>query len=338
MEPSTRAKIVITGASGFLGGRLLKQLRQDYPQAQLLGTGRRAERRAEFAALGCGFEPADLLDLSHCQALTQGAQYVIHAAALSSPWGQYADFYAANVVATRNLLNAAQENGVQRVVLISTPSVYQNFRHRFNVREADPLPARGSSHYARTKLQAELMTLARNGQGLETIALRPRAIIGAEDAVIFPRVLRAYRAGQLRIIGNGTNVVDLTAVHNVGVAVKKCLTASASALGRAYNISNGEPVVLWEALNYLLTQLGLTPVTRKLPTGLALAVAGAMETWARTLGRGQEPPLTRQGISVLAHSLTMDISLARTQLGYAPEQSTWAAIDEFVAWYQTRPQ
>jgi nucleoside-diphosphate-sugar epimerase len=338
MEKITNQKILITGASGFLGGRLLKHFTQAYPDAEFLGMGRRSDRQAEFKSLGCAFQTGDLLNTDDCQSLTAGQDAIIHAAAMSSPWGRYEDYYAANVQATRNLLDAAQANGVKRFVLISTPSVYQNYKDRLNVRESDPLPKKTANFYAATKLEAERITLTRNGQDIETIAIRPRAIIGAEDAVIFPRVLRAYAEGKLRIIGSGKNRVDLTCAQNVIEAVRCCLLAPENALGRPYNISNDEPIELWTAINYMLEQLHLKPVTARLPTPLAMTIAGLVELWARWFGKGKEPAMTRMGISYLANSLTMDISQAKEKLGYAPVQTTNEGIQEFVAWYQQQPK
>jgi nucleoside-diphosphate-sugar epimerase len=334
MEKITNQKILITGASGFLGGRMLKHFTQAFPDAQFLGMGRRSDRMEEFNALGCAFQTGDLLNPDDCNALTEGKDAIVHAAAMSSPWGRHEEYYAANVQATRNLLDAAQANGVKRLVLISTPSVYQNYKDRYNVRESDPLPKKMANLYALTKLEAERITLARNGQAIETIAIRPRAIIGAEDAVIFPRVLRAYSEGKLRIIGSGKNLVDLTCVQNAMEAVRCCLVAPDSALGRAYNISNDAPIELWTALNYLLELLNLKSVTTKLPTVVAMSIAGLMEQWAKWFGRGKEPALTRMGISYLANSLTMDVSQAKEKLGYSPIQTTFEGIQEFVTWHQ----
>jgi len=329
-------KILITGASGFVGGRLLKSLTLSHPDAIVLGTGRRNERQAEFAALGCQFETGDLVKFADCERLAAGADVIIHCAGLSSPWGTYPEFYDANVLSTLNLLQTAQEQGARRFILISTPSVYFNFRDRYNIKESDPLPNPMVNNYAVTKYEAEQATLQLNRPDFETIALRPRAIIGAEDAVIFPRVLRAYHEGKLKIVGNGKNVVDLTCVANLIHAVEKCLQAEHAAFGEVYNISNGEPAPLWDSVGYLLKALNLPPVTQKVPAKVALGAAALTEFIHRYFLNGREPALTRYSIGILSNSMTMDISKARTKLGYTPIQSTLEGINEFVAWYQTQ--
>lgn len=328
-------KIVITGASGFLGGRLLKHLTHRKSAQRVVGTGRRTERIAEFERQGCCYEVGDLLDVDFCETLLAETEAVVHCAALSAPWGKREEFVKANVIVTQNLLKVAQKTGVKKFIFISTPSIYFNARHRLNVSESDPLPTKMVNEYAATKWEAEQEVLSQHSPFFSTIALRPRAIIGAEDTVIFPRLLKAYESGRLKIIGNGQNIVDLTTALNVIEAVNCAFKAPVEAWGQAYNITNGEPVNLWEEINFLLKQLSLRPVTKHVPLAIADAAARLMELKAQ-LTSGPEPTLTRYGIGVLAKSLTMDISKAQTLLNYHPVQTTREGIVEFIEWYRTQ--
>ncbi len=337
MPQEVYRKIVVTGAGGFLGGRLLKHLAAEYPETLIIGTSRRSDRKQEFENVKAAFIPGDLTDPEFCLSLTKGADVVIHCAALSSPWGAPKLFEDANILTTQNLLNASRTNGLKRFIFISTPSIYFDYSDRFHVKESDPLPAKMVNEYARTKLEAERMVLAANDKGIETIALRPRAIIGAEDTVIFPRLLKAYHEGKLKIIGNGKNSADLTCVRNAIEAIDCCLQADKKAMGEAYNISNDEPVVLWENIAKLLQALDLKPLTKKLPAGLVMTVASLMELKAKILHPKREPTLTRYGIGVLAYSLTMDISKAKKLLNYKPVQTTEDGLKEFIEWYKTQP-
>lgn len=327
-------QIVVTGAAGFLGGRTAKFLAESPSGYQVLATSRRTSQKEELEKRGCAFIAGDLEDLGFCRKLVSTASVVIHCAALSSPWGPYEAFHGANIKATENLLKAAREAGVARFVLISTPSIYFNYRDRWNVAEEDPLPSPMVNHYARTKFQSEQHVLQANGHGIETIALRPRAIIGGEDAVIFPRVLEAYRQGKLKIIGNGQNVVDLTCVRNVIEAIQCSIHAPEQALGTAYNITNGAPIKLWEALDYLLRNLNLTPPSQRVPQRLALWVAGFTEWKNRLLAPESEPALTRYSVGILSQNFTLNIEKAQKQLGYQPVQTTMEGIDEFIQWYK----
>lgn len=338
MDVSITKKILVTGASGFLGGRLLKHLAALYPSTVVTGTSRRADRKKEFEALGCFFIAGDLLDVLFCEEITKEADVVIHCAALSSPWGNINLFEEANVKATKNLLNASVSNKVKRFIFISTPSIYFDFTDRYNIKEEDPLPEKMVNHYAATKLEAEQFVLAMNGKGIETLALRPRAIIGAEDTVIFPRLIKAYKEGRLKIIGNGKTIADLTCVRNVIEAILCSMRAEKKALGQAYNITNGEPVVLWDKINHLLRALNFEPLHKKIPAGLVMTVAALMEWKAKLFSPDKEPTLTKYGIGVLTYSLTMNISKANTLLDYRPVQTTEEGLTEFIEWYKTQQQ
>jgi len=211
--------VVITGASGFLGGRTTKFLSQQFPNFQIIATSRRDNRAEEFVANNCLFKRGDLTIPAFCEELVKGTDIVVHCAALSSPFGSYNSFYDSNFLATKYLLDASIKNGVKKFIFISTPSIYFDFKDRFNIKESDPLPATLVNHYASTKLLAERYVLNANEKGIQTIALRPRAIIGAEDTVIFPRILEAHNKGKLKIIGDGKNSCDLTCVRNVIEAI-----------------------------------------------------------------------------------------------------------------------
>ena len=197
---SSPKNIVITGAAGFLGGRAAKHFAAHLPEYTVLATSRRSSRADELTAAGCVFRAGNLTDAHFCQQLTQGVEIVVHCAALSAPFGDYEAFRESNIIATETLLKASLQNGVKRFIFISTPSIYFDYTDRLGIKESDPLPPKMVNYYAETKLKAEELVLAMNGQGIETIALRPRAIIGAEDTVIFPRVLEAYHKGRLKII------------------------------------------------------------------------------------------------------------------------------------------
>jgi 2-alkyl-3-oxoalkanoate reductase len=284
---------------------------------------------------GAIFLPGDLSNTDFVRQLP-AAEVVIHAAALSSPWGKYDDFYAANVLATQNLLDYALNNHVRRLVYISTPSVYTTSRPRLNIRESEPLPQKQAHPYAQTKWKAEKLVNQAARQGLETIILRPRAIIGRGDLTIMPRLLRANQTGRLQIIGNGNTLADLTSVVNVVEAVKLSLQAPASALGETYNLSNGEPVNLWTTIEQILNRLGMKLNRKKMPFRVALGLASVLEMLARLHPAAPEPSLTRQGVMALACSATLDISKARQLLGYQPVQSTSEAMEEFAVWWENR--
>ena len=319
----------MTGATGCLGRRVAELLRD--AGHTVTGQGRDPERGAQLAGAGVAFARVDLRDAAALTAAVAGHEAIVHAAARSSPWGRARDFHADNVTGSANLIAAARAASVRRVVHVSTAGVYFDGRSRVGVRERDPLPRRPANHYVRSKLAAERLFAAALPD-LESVTLRPRAIFGPGDTAIVPRLLRAHAAGRLRVIGDGDTRMDLTYVDNVADAAVLALEASPVCVGRAYNVTNGEPVALWPLVARLLAELGHTFRPRPVPYALAWLGAGAMELVARTVRPRWEPTLTRYTVGLLARSMTLDISAARAELGYAPRVSMDDGVARYLAW------
>lgn len=328
-------KIIITGASGFLGGRTAAFFAQNFPQYEVIATSRSAGKKATLENLGCQYVLGDLQDQTFCDTITKDASIVVHCAALSSPYGKYEKFRQSNIVATQTLLGASKANGVNKFIYISTPSIYVSFNDRFDVSENDPLPKKMVNDYARTKLIAEKQVLEANSDTFSTIALRPRAIIGAEDTVIFPRIFEAYKKGKLKVIGSGKNVCDLTCVRNVIEAITLSIDANQEAYGQAYNITDGKSVDFWQTLNGALNQLGYHNIDKKVNKKIAMFAASLVEMYYKTFKPNSEPAITKYGIAILADNFTLDISKAKNLLHYKPVMKSEEGINEFIQWYKT---
>lgn len=325
-------KILVTGATGFLGFRLIQRLQAE--GHEVTATGRNPVMAKKIQRLGIPFEGGEIADSALLIRLAAGQEAVIHTAGLSSPWGRYADFLRSNLHGTEAVIEACFRQGVRRLVHVSTPSIYVCYQDRDNVRESDPLPAQFINAYAETKFLAEERVRAAQDRGLETVIIRPRALIGAGDTVIMPRLLRAQQEGRLRVIGSGRNRVDLTAVANGVDALILALHAGPEVLGQAFNITNGEPILLWEFLAQALERLGQKLNTRRIPYGLAFALAAGLEAVARLDPEFKEPALTRYSVTMLAKTQTLNIDKARQLLGYVPRQSIAEACDEFIQWWK----
>jgi nucleoside-diphosphate-sugar epimerase len=324
-------RILVTGATGFLGGAASRQLRQR--GHVVLGSGRNRARGAALERDGIAFLPGDLTDRSGANALCQGVDAVVHCAALSSPWGPRSAFVSANVEATELLIAACQEAGVGRLVYISSPSIYMGAGDREGVREDDPLST-PINDYAATKLEAEHRVRSAHEAGLKSIILRPRAIFGPGDTTLFPRLIRTLESGPLPVFGDGHNRVDLTYIDNAVSAIECALGAPPSATGLAYNITNGEPVRLWDIIARLCDALALSPPRGRVPRPLGTLLAGGLERLHRWLRPQVEPRLTRYTVEVLARTMTLDIGRARRLLGYVPEVSMDEGLSRFVRWSQ----
>jgi nucleoside-diphosphate-sugar epimerase len=326
-------KILVTGASGFIGGRFARFALEQGLSVRV--NGRRADGVEQLCVRGAEFIQGDLADPELVQHLCRGIDRVVHCAGAVGVWGPYEHFYKANVTVTENVVDACLKQNVQRLVHLSSPSVYFDGQAHVGLRE-EQLPKRFSDHYGKTKYLAEQQVFAAQEFGLEVLALRPRFVTGAGDTSIFPRLIKMQRKGRLSIIGNGLNKVDFTSIHNLNAALMSGLLAAGPALGQVYSISNGAPLPLWDVVNYVLRQLDLPPVTRHVPYGLAYSAAALNEWVCKLLPGRPEPTLFRLGVAVMAKDFSLDISRAQQYLDYEPTFSLWHALDEFCAWWQAQ--
>ncbi len=325
--------ILITGATGFVGGRMLELFLQQFGNQQVIGTGRNPSQINKWKTQGVSIENGDLSDVDFTTALFKkyGFKTVVHVAAKSSPWGTYDSFYQSNVVATRNLLEAATANGVERLIYISTPSIYFNFKDRLNVKEDDPIDYKFVNAYTATKYEAELLVRKYAKEtNLFTVIFRPRAIVGRGDTVIIPRVLNAYQQGKLKVIGDSKNMADFTSVANLCNAALLAMKADERCNGEIFNITDGEPQNLWNFVRFLLQKMKLNDQLGSVPYPLAYSVAYLQEKYHGLFKPDVEPALTCYGIGILRYSLTMDITKARQLLGYQPIITTKESVMEFV--------
>lgn len=327
-------RILVTGASGFIGGRFARFALEQGLEVRV--NGRRAEGVEHLVRRGAQFMPGDLADPELAHRVCHGVEAVVHCAGAVGTWGRYQDFYQGNVVVTENVVEACLKQQVRRLVHLSSPSIYFNGRSRLDIRE-DQVPRRFHDHYGATKHLAEQKVFGAQEFGLEVLALRPRFVTGAGDASIFPRLLHMQHKHRLAIIGNGLNKVDFTSVHNLNDALLNALFADEQALGQAYNISNGQPLPLWDAVNYVMRQMHLPQVTQYRSYGLAYSVAALNEAACMLWPGRPQPTLSRLTMQVMSKDFTLDISRARQHLDYRPRVSLWTALDEFCAWWQGQP-
>ena len=324
-------KSLITGATGFLGGALAHRLHSMGWDVTALG--RNASRLDQLESEGMRVLQLDLKDKSAISTACKDQEIVFHCAALPSPWGNFEAFYQANVIGTRNVIRGCEEHKVKRLVHVSTPSLYFGYSSRINVKETDALPE-PVSNYAATKILAEQELDQAFANGLATIAIRPRALFGPGDTVIFPRLIPRLQSGRLPILGDGENIVDLTYIENVVDALLLCAESPANTLGKKYNISNGEPVKIWKLVERICTELNLPTPKRKISYRTANAAASALEFLYTLIPTHPEPPLTRVSVSMMANSTTLDISAAKNELGYQPKVSIDEGFDIFMKWWK----
>lgn len=329
-------KVLVTGATSGLGRNAVEWLLAAGHQVH--ATGRDRAVGEELRQAGARFTALDLAaaTVDDCTTLVGDADTVWHCAAKSSPWGRRADFWQANVTATERLSAAAARQGVKRFIHISTPAIYFDYTPHHEVDESFRA-RRFACHYAASKYAAEQVVLRQVAQSPATtfIMLRPRALFGAHDRVIVPRLLAQLQRdkGVLRLPGGGQARLDLTFVLNVVQAMWLASETPGLISGAAYNITNQQPVTLAEALHQLLNQqLGLACQIRSLPASLLYGVATLME--GASLLTRREPLLTRYSVGAVSVDMTLCPQRAIAELGYRPHYSMEEAITLTAQWWR----
>jgi nucleoside-diphosphate-sugar epimerase len=223
-------------------------------------------------------------------------------------------------------------------VYTSTPSVVHAGGDLEGVDESVPYATHFKAHYPRTKALAEQRVLAANAAGLSTIALRPHLIWGPGDNHLLPRILDRARAGRLRFVGRVRKRIDVVYIDNAAQAHLDALdrlAADAACAGKAYFISQGEPVYADEMINAMLAACGFAPETRRVPYAVAYAAGAMLEAAWTALRLDGEPPMTRFVAEQLATAHWYDIGAARRDLGYAPTISTQEGLARLREWWQS---
>ena len=310
-------RVLVTGATGGLGVSLVAALRAKGHVVR--ATGRNPALASRLTATGADFVAADLNVPTVAYGLCEGMDSVIHAAALSSPWGRKGDFQRINVEATQRLLDAARRAGCGRFVFVSSPSVHARARDQFGLSEADPLPATFLNTYAATKAVAERRVMAANDDGFATICLRPRAIVGPDDTVLLPRFLRVIDKGVFPLIRDGRALIELTDVRDAACALILAEAKAPDLGGQVFNISGGRPVSVKATVTALAEAMGRRVRFVGLPYWPMRLGAFGLEAASRAWPGQPEPPLTVYSLCTLAFSQTFDLSRARTELGYVPQ-------------------
>ncbi len=352
--------VLVTGGTGFLGSHLVDQLLAAGRQVTVVSRS----PRPELAARGIRVITGHLHDPATCAAAVEGVSTVFHVAARVGVWGRYEDFHRDNVIATETLLAAAQAAGVERFIHTSTPSVVYNGQDLAGADESLPLTTACPSPYPLTKAIAEKAVLAANRPGFLTTALRPHLIWGIGDPHLVPRILARARAGRLRIVGDGQNRVDMVHITNATAAHLAAETALATtchllsdkiskatdhedfenlhadvppSAGRAYFITNDEPVNLWNWINELLTGLGEPPLTKRISLAAASRIGAVCEGLWRILSLKGEPPMTRFIAAELAKDHWFDLSAAKRDLGYQPTVTMAEGTTDLIAHLKRNP-
>ncbi len=324
-------KALVTGGGGFLGTVISRFLRERDVEVCSLSRS----SYTLLTRLGVEQIRGDIADSDSLIKAADGCNIVFHVAAKAGIWGSYDDFYQANVTGTKNVINACKMHGIRKLVYTSSPSVVFDGSDVENGDESLPYPNHYEAFYPQTKAMAEQMVLDANSAELATVSLRPHLIWGPGDNHLVPRIISKGRSGKLRRIGNSPCLVDTVYVDNAALAHLKAaekLEPGSAVAGKAYFISNGEPLPLWEMVNRILAAASLPPVSRSISPWTAYSVGALCEkVWKLFRLRG-EPPMTRFVAREMATSHWFDLTAARRDLGYQPEVTIDEGLKRLKLW------
>jgi nucleoside-diphosphate-sugar epimerase len=323
-------KIIITGATGFIGRNLSESFHKE--GMKVIAIGRSEYVGKALREKGIEFMLAKIEDQPQTIKTFCPADYVIHCAGRAGDWWKYQDFYETNVVGTRNVINACKRNDIKKIIYISTSSVYLSGKDRYNILETEPLPTK-QFNYGKTKLMAERELLELGNEGLKTIILRPRAVYGKYDQNIVSRFLRLSEKKNLPLINGGQALVDITYVGNLVNAVRNCFSAPDDAWNEVYNISNGSPITLKEWISQVLEIFDRPFKPKDIPESAAKRIAAINELVSILPFGNKKPELTRFSVEYMGKSMTLSIEKAKQKLNYLPEISNQEGFKNVRKWY-----
>lgn len=308
---------LVTGGGGFLGLYVVERLVDRGERVRVFSRGEYPRLRE----LGVEVVRGDLRDSAAVAEACRGVETVFHTAAVPGVWGPWKQYYETNTLGTRHVIEGCRRHGVRRLVYTSSPSIVFDGRSHQDADESLPYAERFLCHYPHTKAIAEREVLAACGNGLLTVSLRPHLIWGPRDNHLVPRLIARAKAGRLRRVGDGRNLISMSYVENAAAAhlmAADALHDGSPAVGKAYFINEPEPVGLWAWVDRLLQKAGLPAVQKSISALAAKHVGAASEAVWKTFRLPGEPPMTRFVAEQLSLTHTYSVAAAERDFGYRP--------------------
>lgn len=309
------ARVLVTGATGFLGARIVRALRQNGDEVRAMTRSERPAAAPDQTDAGVEWIVGDGNDPTALQAAVTGVDAVVHSAARVATTGEWEEFAEANIRATLRLIRAAVAAGVPRIVHISSLSVYAVPRDGVTITEDSAYESESDSrgHYSRSKLAADRLALHEARRGAPVVVLRPGLLYGPGRKPPLARQSFALNGFKF-LLARRNYPLPITHVDNVADAVVRALSAP-GAVGQAFtivdeNIHQDEYTTLYRAASRETWR----PVY--LPVGAVGAAARLLETGLRLVRR--RSPVTQHQIRRATDGATFDCSRARTVLGWSP--------------------
>ncbi|MBL8797479.1 MAG: NAD-dependent epimerase/dehydratase family protein [Planctomycetia bacterium] len=329
---NARPRLLITGATGFVGSHLAEAFRGR--GHAVVALARDGSETAFLEQLGVTLQRGDLNDREAVARAVQDVEVVVHCAAKVGDWGPIEAYRAVNVEGLRNLLEACRGIPLRRFVHLSTLGVYAA-RHHYGTDESEPPPERHIDGYTQTKVEGERLVLEYHREHqLPAVVLRPGFVYGPRDRTVLPKLVASLKQRLVRYLGSRRRALNAIYVGNLTDAVELAIK-NPQAVGRVYNLTDGEFVSKERFIGSIVRSLELPPPgLLAVPLWLARTVAFVLERQAR-LQRAPEPPaLTQARIKFLGLNLDFSIERARQELGYRPRVSFDEGMARTMAWYR----
>ncbi len=326
-------KVLVTGAAGFLGGHLVDMLleRGDEVRAMV----RPVEDASRLRKLdGVEVVLGDMVDRESLKRAVQGIKCVYNVAAKTGPWGLEKDYNAVNVWGLADLITAAMDAGVQRIVHTSSITVYGHHLQGI-ITEDHPFHAEDNP-YSRTKIAGEkLIADFVKEREAPVVVVRPAWIYGPRDAASFGKFVAMVDSGKGFLIGSGKNIVPVVYVRDVAQGLIKAGDSGDEVIGKAYTLADDRRVTQAEYLNTIADFLVVPPVSRKIPYFALFTAGRSAEFVWQAMGRRKSspPPVTTYGVTLLGGNQEFSIGKARRDLGYEPGYDVIRGVYEGVSWY-----
>jgi len=307
---------LVTGGGGFLGLYITEQLRERGINVRVYCR----RRHPQLEKLGVEWSAGDVRDAEQVIRACEGVDVVFHTAGLPGIWGPWRLYHETNTQGTLNVIEGCRKHAIPKLVFTSSASVVFDGSPHNHLFDQQSYPPRYLCHYSHSKAIAERAVLAANGnEGMTTVALRPHLIWGPRDNHLVPRLIARARAGRLRRVGDGTNLISIVYVENAAAAhlqAADVLAPDSPAAGQAYFVNEPAPVNLWEWINELLKRAGLPPVTKTMSLNAAWRGGALLEALHWLFRRSGEPTMTRFLALQLATTHYYDHAKAERDFGY----------------------
>jgi nucleoside-diphosphate-sugar epimerase len=322
-------RILVTGGGGFLGSSICRQL---------LARGHRVVAYQRSSANHLAHPDltdvrGDISDSASLARAASGCDAIIHTAGKAGVWGRAGDYHRVNVDGTANVIETCRRQSIRHLVHTSSPSIVHAGGDISGGDESLPIADHFTAPYPASKAAAERLLIAANGKDLRTVALRPHLIWGPGDPHILPRLAAKARGGSLALPGPD-KLVDTIFVENAALSHVQALQELAAAgrcAGKAYFVTNNEPLPQGEIIQRLLAAIGIEVRIRAVPVPVAMLAGAICEAAWRLLRLPSEPPVTRFSVEQLATAHWFDTSAAERDFAYRPTISIAEGLERLRA-------